>query len=407
MRDARGDTASASTRTLAEAWLTDVDVLTGRLLTAIFTDNPEWTDYEPVPRADLREGCKQYLTRILEILSGAAGGPDGDDVAASIGRHRAEQGVRLEVMLRTFRLGGRIVWEALLEQAELTGVAPHDVLEAGTAMWSVIDGLSSTLSTYYRNTELERVRLDEQRRHALIEDLLGGRAGDATFAARAASELNLPAGGGYVVVVADQAADGTPALSSPRATLSALRIFSVWQSRVDTEVGIVALENRPPAAVLDRLRPLARGRAGVSPPVASLTEIGTAHALAQVALGTSPKGAAEVVSLEQRYPEALLVRSPELAARMAGQVLGGVLARPEKERDVLLRTITAWLEENRSAANAAVRLHCHRNTVLNRLQRVAELIGRPLEGRKAYVELSLALSALDLPRDEEGPAPGA
>ena len=73
-----------------------------------------------------------------------------------------------------------------------------------------------------------------------------------------------------------------------------------------------------------------------------------------------------------------------------------MLSLPVKERDMLLDTLTAWLEENCSTANAAVRLHCHRNTVLNRLHRITTLIERPLYGRDAYVSLSLALSALRL-----------
>ncbi|MDH6198645.1 hypothetical protein M2272_005304 [Mycobacterium frederiksbergense] len=386
------------TRELAEATLPDVEILTDRLLSAIFTDNPEWTDYGGVPRDDLREGCRHYLTRVLELLSGRVAGPDAaDEVVGAIARLRAAQGVPLEVMLRTFRLGGRIVWEALLERAEKTGVAPDDVLDAGTATWTVIDELSSALSTSYRDSEQQRVRDDEQRRTALMEDLLAGRAGDVGFAARVSRELELPVTGGYLVVVADVRPDGTPALASPRTVLAAVGFRSVWHTKADSRVGVVALEQHDAGEVIDRLRPLARGRSAVSPAVFGLAEVGTAYALALIALGTAAVTATELVSLVDRYPEALLVRSPDLAQQLVARRLGGILDRPERERDVLLQTLAVWLEEDRSAANAAVRLHCHRNTVLNRLQRVTTLVGRPLHGRADYVELSLALSALDLP----------
>jgi hypothetical protein len=391
--------ATKVTRELAEAILPDVETLIDRLLSAIFTDNPEWTDYASVPRDDLRDGCRDYLTRVLELLSGRVGELDhADEVVGAIARHRAEQGVPLEVMLRTFRLGGRIVWQALLERAEDTGVAPNDVLDAGTATWTVIDELSSALSTSYRDSEQERVRHDEQRRNALIEDLLGRRAGDAGFAARVARELELPAKGGYLVIVADVRPDGTPALASPGTALDALGFRSVWQTKVDTRIGVVALEQRDADGVIARLRPLARGRAAVSPVVSGLSEAGSAYTLALIALSMVPPNTTELVSFGDHYPEALLVRSPDLAQRLVARNLGGVLDRPARERDVLLETLVVWLEEDRSTANAAVRLHCHRNTVLNRLNRITELIGRPLHGRAAYVELSLALSALDLPQ---------
>ncbi|MBQ6641764.1 MAG: helix-turn-helix domain-containing protein, partial [Saccharopolyspora sp.] len=319
-----------------------------------------------------------------------------DDAAAAIGRRRAEQGVPLEVMLRTFRLGGRIVWEALVEQAHADRADPDVVLGAATSMWTVIDGLSSTLSTSYRNTELERLRRDDQRRHALVEDLLSGRARDTAFAQRTAKELDLPTGGRYLVVVAEMRADGSFALAGQSEALGGVHIRSVWQVRADTLVGLVALEQRAAPGALEVLRPLARGRVAASPPVKGLAEVGLAHQLALTALGTASYNTPQLVSLEQRYPEALLVQSPDLAQRLLDSQLGPVLELPVKERDMLLETLSAWLEENCSTANAAVRLHCHRNTVLNRLHRIGALIDRPLHGRAAYVSLSLALSALHL-----------
>ena len=41
--------STQATRVLAKAGLDDVDILTERLVSAIFTDNPEWTDYGSVP----------------------------------------------------------------------------------------------------------------------------------------------------------------------------------------------------------------------------------------------------------------------------------------------------------------------------------------------------------------------
>lgn len=384
------------THELARARLDDVDMLTERLLSAIFTDNPEWTDYSPVPREDLWEGCRQYLERVLQILSGCMPGPEGDGVAAEIGRRRAEQGVPLEVMLRTFRIGGRVVWEALLDQAHRDGADPDAVLGVATSIWTVIDGLSSTLSTSYRNTELDRLRRDDQRQHALIEDLLSGRARDTAFAQRTAKELDLPTAGRYLVVVAEMATDGSFALRGHQDALTALHLRSVWQVRADSLVGLVAVEQQDPRLALDALRPLARGRVAVSPAVRGLAEVGLAHQLALTTLGTSAHRAVELVTLDERFPEALLVQSPDLAQRLLHSRLGPVLELPVKERDMLLETLTAWLEENCSTANAAVRLHCHRNTVLNRLHRITALIEQPLYGRGAYVSLSLALSALRL-----------
>ncbi|APU14448.1 MULTISPECIES: PucR family transcriptional regulator [Actinoalloteichus] len=389
------DSVEQITRSLAQTRLADVPVLTERLLAAIFTDNPDWTDYRPVPRDDLRDGCRRYLGQVLRVLCGEVESAE-DDVATAIGRDRAEQGVPLAAMLRTFRLGGRIVWEALVEQAQIDGAEPDVMLRVATSMWTVIDELSSRLSTSYRDTELERLRSDEQRRHALVEGLLNGQARDAGFAQRTAKELDLPTGGRYLVIVAEARTDGGFALRGQKQALDSLHLRSVWQVRADTLVGLVALERRDEELALDRLRPLARGRVAASPAVAGLAELGTGHQLALTTLGTAPPGETGLFSLAERFPEALLVQAPDLARRLVDSQFGPVLELPKRERDMLLGTLACWLEEDCSAANAAVRLHCHRNTVLNRLQRISTLIGRSLHGHRAHVTLSLALAALAL-----------
>ncbi|MFD3508744.1 PucR family transcriptional regulator [Nocardia sp. NPDC058666] len=389
---------SGDIRALAEACRADLPALTDKLITAVFTDNPEWNDYTSVPRAELRDACGRYLARILDRLSTAAPVPEPDAVAAAIGEHRAAQGVPLEAMLRTFRLGGRIVWEALLDCAETVAVTPREIRAAGTAMWTVIDGLSSALSTAYRNTELDMVRRDERRKHALIEDLLAGRAHDATFAARTGRELNIPLHTAYLVIVAAPLPDGRAALSDPETALRAVGIRSIWHSRADTVIGLVSLADRDADTVLHHLRPLTRGRAAASPAVPGLADVDSAHTLARVALDTVPAGTVGLVSLNDRYPEALLLRSPDLADLLVARVLGPVLALPARDRDALIATLSEWLAHNCSAANAAVRLHCHRNTVLNRLQRISTLLDRPLEGQRTYLELSLALTALESAR---------
>lgn len=386
---------AVSSPQLAVAVRSEIPELTRRLMAAIFTDNPEWTDYSAVTHADLRDGCQRFLTRILDLLDEPAARAEQDDVAASIGELRAEQGVPLEAMQRTFRLGGRIVWEALLDKAG--DIAPTQFRETGTAMWAVIDGMSSALVTSYRNTELDRVRRDERRRHGLIEDVLAGRARDALFAARAARELNLPVYGNYAVVVARGKAH--PLHPGSETALAGMGIRSVWHDRADSTVGLVALEHRAVESVMPWVRPQVRGRAAISTAVAGLAEIDAAHTLALLALDTIPDHAVGVlVSLDERYPEALLLRAPDLTELFVTRTLGPVLELPVKERDILLRTLAVWLVENRSAAHAAPQLHCHRNTVINRLQRIAALLGRSLDGQRPYLELSLALAAFDLGR---------
>ncbi|AHH19894.1 transcriptional regulator, PucR family [Nocardia nova SH22a] len=377
---------------VSAACLGDIQDLTERLMEAVFTDSPEWTGYSAVTRTDLEDGCRRFLTRALDLLGDRSMNPEHDDVAASIGKQRAEQGVPLEAMLRTFRLGGRIVWEALLDGAD--AMSPEDFRETGTAMWAVVDGMSSALVTSYRSTELARVRRDERRRHALIDDVLSGRAHDAVFTAHAARELNIPVTCDYRVLVAR--GDPQPLRLGAETMLSARGIRSVWHDRGDSTVGIIALEQHNADQVTEALSPFVRGSAGLSPTVAGLAAVNVAYTLATLALDTAPRaGEGILVHLDDRYPEALLLRSPDLAQLLVDRSLGPILALPAKERDTLVHTLTVWLAENCSAAHAAPRLHCHRNTVINRLQRITALLGHSLDSPRDHLELALGLIALE------------
>ena len=64
-----------------------------------------------------------------------------------------------------------------------------------------------------------------------------------------------------------------------------------------------------------------------------------------------------------------------------------------KARD-LLRTLRAWVACGGSTVRTAKAVPCHRNTVINRLRRVAQLTGRSLADDAPPVELDLALRAL-------------
>ncbi|MER5203269.1 helix-turn-helix domain-containing protein [Streptomyces sp. NPDC002825] len=64
------------------------------------------------------------------------------------------------------------------------------------------------------------------------------------------------------------------------------------------------------------------------------------------------------------------------------------------ERAALLTTLRAWLDHGCSASRAADELYCHRNTVLNRIGRIAELTGPSSECGDARLGRALALRAL-------------
>lgn len=85
-----------------------------------------------------------------------------------------------------------------------------------------------------------------------------------------------------------------------------------------------------------------------------------------------------------------LLGNPELE-RFALEVLGDLLAYDAQHGGELVRTLEVFLRCNANHVRAAQELHLHRNTLLYRLGRVREILGRDLEQAETRLALQVAL----------------
>ncbi|MCX4803600.1 helix-turn-helix domain-containing protein [Streptomyces sp. NBC_01214] len=357
-------------------------------------------------RAELRERIHHSLRQAVEgLLRSSRGLPVELADARAVGALRAEQGLPLTSLLRTYRRGGRLLWQSLTE-----AVTAHDraalprLLPGATALWDVLDQMTDAVTESYRRAEAAHGERDREHRAALLDVLLDGGVGpsaaapsapaEVAAAEAAAARLGLPERGRFTVVVL--AADPSGAPVAPVAwepgAASAPRVL--WRIRADGEIGLVELGHHPLESVRELLAPLGV-RAGVGPVVAAPTEVARAHRLAALALRTAPESEGpRTALLDERLPAALVAAQAELAGRLRQVVLGPVLALPAQDRRTLLTTLGTWLACRGSTTDAAQRLYCHRNTVSNRLRRLEQLTGRSLSDPGQVVELALAHAAV-------------
>lgn len=383
---------------LAGTLLLRVDQLADQLLLDLSNDSHTANNSAGLARHEVRRCCADNLASLLRILgSGQPVGGQLFDTARQTGRLRAEQQVPLDTVLSTYRLGGRVLWEALVELAKHDdGIDRDSLLDLASTVWAMIDSVSAEVAGAYHRAELELLRTDEQRRYALLDDLLANRGEDAAVARAAASALDLPVDADYVVVTAAATDDGRPSLRTPGDMLAIRGIRSIWQQRSETLTGLVVVPQPALTGLTMLLERIARGPVGMSPRVRGLVEVASGYRQALLALRTVRPGTQQVAGLDDRLQEALLVESPELANRLVNSALGPLLALPRRESDMLIDTLRAWLDANCSASNTAERLYCHRNTVLNRLHRLEDLLVVPMYDTRGQVQLRLALAALDL-----------
>ncbi|MFE6663848.1 PucR family transcriptional regulator [Streptomyces sp. NPDC057697] len=388
---------------LARALLPRIDELTRRVVDDIHAHSGTYASGSPVSRDDLGEICHVNLLRALEDFGGLpSGAGDFEHAARETGRRRAEQGVALDTVLQAYRRGGRVMWQMMAEHLRATRGTPDAVgpvpgdpdteLDMAGAVWETIDRYSLVMAESYRLTQLEMQGRQETRRVALFEALLDGRGDDPAVAAAAAAALGVPAHDRYAVVVAAQDPAAPP---NPAPVLDGHGIWSFWRPRAGRYAGIVRLAAGESGILLDLLRHRTGATAGVSPEFERLAQAGRALRLAEQALRTLPAGSGEAAAFDDRLAEVLLVGRPEIAERIVTTRLGGVLEAPA-EREVLLGTLRVWLDSGCSAARAAELLYCHRNTVLNRIGRVAELTGCSAESGEVRLGWALALRALPL-----------
>jgi hypothetical protein len=393
-----GDGAGRATaaETLAARMLARVPALTDALVRTIQQDNPHYRTLDVVPVDDLWRSCHDNITRVLQLIAdGSADGTDGRfDAARATGTRRAEQRMPLDDVLRSFRQGGRLVWEALIEQAHADHVDPDGMLDVATRVWEVVDQTSAQAAAAYHATERDLVRADDQRRATLWEGLLHGRAKDMAFAYEASRMIGVPVDGPYAVVVIDGPTDE----HVPRLPGTDL-VASAWQLRANTLVGLLALRSTTVDNVLATLRSRVTAPAGLSLVVRGLSESDVAYRQAALARRTTLPGKVEVAALHERLPEALLLGSPELAEQLVRRWLGDLLRVPAAERRVLLGTLEIWVATGGSVRHTATAANCHRNTVINRLQRMQSLTGHDFADPSCQVELALALRACALVPD--------
>lgn len=372
-----------------------VDALAQEVVEALLNRYPGY--HHDVTESDLLHSCRTNIDQVLESVENPPEDPAESkpprplEAARATGRRRAEQGLALDVVLRSFRVGGRILWENMHQELgpKIDGT---DLRELGTRLWVSIDESSAQVAAAYHATERNMLRSHEQHRAALWDGMLTGRAEDSGFAVEAARLLGIPTDAAHRVMVADPT--GPHAADGFEAALATAGIRSSFVRRAIDLVGVIS----GPHDVLDRaadlLRDDDRQRIGISPSVANIREIGAAYrqaTLARASLGDRPG----VALFDDHLSDALLLSAPEIADRLVEVWGRPLLELPDWESATLIDTLEVWATTDGSPQRAAERLFCHRNTVINRLRRISALLGRELN-RPVPVELTLALRAIRL-----------
>jgi purine catabolism regulator len=266
---------------------------------------------------------------------------------------------------------------------------------ADAALAHVVLGADMHTTTRSSSTVLvSLIALDIQRRHVSDEPARRRRADIFTRllrpdigkerAAQLAASAGLTAGLYQVAVVeTDQAAQ------------LALRVQAVLDGAlVRTHATTVEIAHGDLTALIDTLRTHARDcPAGIGAPTAPESLAVSAMQARSLVQASARLGRIVTAAEGQTVSLLLSLGSQEVVRGFADAVLAPLDQLDPRERLDLLGTLDQWLRVNGAWEPAAERLSLHRNTVRNRIDRIAALTGRHLDNGEDRMELWLALKA--------------
>ncbi|GGO86070.1 hypothetical protein GCM10011584_07540 [Nocardioides phosphati] len=379
--------------------------LTAAAYQTILERVPAYGAAEPVPAAELRRSVEENL----RFLIGALSSDEGDEVdlrtPIATGQRRAAAAMPLPEVLRAYRLVFSTLWDALLARVRAAEdpALSEALFVAATRLWQLADEHAVAMTEAYRATTSRMLVRDQRRRSALVEALFLGTGGTSSCW-EAASLLGLPPDCGFVVVAAETTGLAVESLADIEQRLAQRGLASAWRLMPALQVGIVATPGEREAELVTLLAEVGTSRIGVSPRYASVAETPRSLQLARAAISVQPRGSTGVHVFSSSPLAALMACDPAAADRLSLDVLGAALALPAEDRDVLLQTLHAYLDNQASAEQAARVLHCHANTVRYRLRRLTEVTGRSLQDPYQLAELAAASYAVRI-RHERGSQP--
>jgi hypothetical protein len=340
--------------------------------------------------------CRLTTRIFLRILTtGRPPAPREITVVQNIARNVALQGEPLEPFLHALRIGLRVGWDETVRVSLDSPAAPPELmLPLAGQVFEYIDQLSSRVAEAYALQVEESARTRVMSEAALFEELIAGRAGAGVVEARAVDRPR--------VALAVASVDPDPAaarLVADRVTARMRSLFprSVMGQRGGISVWLLAREPLIPALESAAAsEDVAFGISAASDDVPLGQAVEEAVVAARWGGEAAPGDRPPLTEYLRVYVYAALRSDPVGLARSQAALLA-----PLSDQPLLVDTLRHYFATNRSVSKTAARVHRHRQSVIYRLRRAAELLEVDLDDAEAMFRLEAALRTM---RKDRAPA---
>jgi sugar diacid utilization regulator len=319
-------------------------------------------------------------------------------------RRRLHQGVPLEAIFHSYRVGARMLWQCLLEVA-----GGEDLGRLATLTLQFAELVSAAASEGYLGERERSARSHEDATRLFLTRLLTGDFDDDEAVSREGRHFGFDLTGTHIVVVVSPRVRGHTVnverdleLAHGRSQLQRYRPDSL---AVVMHLGLIAAV--PGDSVPEVTSTVLKALAGVLGAHHFSLGVGTARGgprgiLASYSEAQRAQALASILKPNElvcRYDELQLFdlfRAGEPVDAFVNEVLGKMIRRDRKRRSELGQTLEALFASALNRKLAARRLGVHANTLSYRSRRIEELLGGSLQDGEFCFRIQLALKLLPL-----------
>jgi hypothetical protein len=366
------------------------------VIDAIQREVPEYArpnddTYTSTGRRAVHQAVQQF---VLQIADPGTPRETTAQLFRDIGRIEAAEGRSLEPLQSALRLGARVTWRMLCEQAVRGSLSIDVIGPVGEALFLYLDELAAACSEGFTQASAEVAGELERRRRRLLDLIVT----DPPVSREAVAELARAAGWPLprrvaVVALEDRSQDHFgPLPALPPDVL-------VDVARQDPCLLVPDPDGPGRAEVIERGL---RGWTGALGPAVPLSRAASSLRWARQMLALARRGVVTggrgLIRCEEHLATLLLSADEELARVLSAVRLAPLAGLRPVQQDVVAETLLAWLQNAGNARLAAGQLHVHPQTVRYRLRQIQELFGPVLAEPGARFELEVALRARALLR---------
>ena len=386
----------------AAAWLLPaLESLDDDITAAIMREVEEYAQPgdEAAARA-VRRVARDAVAGFAARVTAPAGPPEAgprDDTAAQafrdLGRLLAMEGRSIDALHSALRVGARVTWHRLQEQARQGNGNAEAFARIGETVFWYMDELAASSSAGFGEAKAELGGEMSQLRRRLLDMLTTGPPLPAPAIAGLAEAAGWTLPRRVAAVVLARQRTSIPGPLPPDVLADLTRRDRCLLLPDPDGPG---RRRQLAASLRGWLSPASGLVAAVGPAVplaaagGSLRWAGQGLALATRGLVSGTDG---IVWCEDHLPTLVLLADADLAATLSREALAPLRPLRPDQADRLAQTLLAWLESADDANAAARRLHVHPQTIRYRLRQVSALFGDALADPDARFRLLLALRA--------------